>query len=89
MSVRSEIMAQFSQVAEEQNRNLAPLTDEILLLDSGLDSLCLAVIVARLEEALGVDPFNSSENTDFPVTIGDFVRLYENSAALQRMQSQN
>jgi acyl carrier protein len=78
MSVRSEVAAQFQQVATEQRRKLAPLSDELKLLDAGLDSLSFALIVARLEDSLGVDPFNSSTTGEFPVTFGDFVRLYEN-----------
>jgi acyl carrier protein len=78
-TVRSEILAQFAQVAHEQNKELAVLTDSLPLLDSGLDSLCLAVIVARLEDSLGVDPFNILDGTAFPITLGDFVRLYENA----------
>jgi acyl carrier protein len=80
MSVRSTIASQFQQVASEQERTLAPLSEELKLLDSGLDSLSFAIIVARLEDSLGVDPFNSSAAVDFPVTFGDFVRLYENVA---------
>lgn len=79
MSVRSEIIAQVKQVAEEQNKHLEPLVDDLPLLHSGLDSLCLAVIVARLEDALGVDPFSASEDAGFPVTLGDFIRFYENT----------
>ena len=58
---------------------LAPLSDDLVLLDSGLDSLCLAIIVARLEDALGIDPFNSADDGAFPVTVGDFIRLYEDA----------
>lgn len=79
MSIRSEVMTQITLVAEEQNRTLAPLTDDLPLLDSGLDSLCLAVIIARLEDLLGVDPFSSSEDTPFPVTVGDLVNSYQNA----------
>ena len=50
-----------------------------MLVDSGLDSLCLAIIVARLEDALGVDPF-SAKDDDFPVTLGDFIKFYEDAA---------
>jgi acyl carrier protein len=75
MSVRSTIAASFEQVAREQERRLAPLRDELKLLDSGLDSLSFALIVARLEDALGFDPFDAAET--FPVTFGDFVKLYE------------
>ena len=80
MSVRAEIVAQFTQVAQEQGSRLTPLTDNLELLETGLDSLCFAIVVARLESALGVDPFTSSEDVQFPVTFGDFVRLYEDAA---------
>jgi len=46
-------------------------------LETGLDSLCFAIIVARLEDLLGVDPFSSEDEMDFPVTVGEFIRLYE------------
>jgi acyl carrier protein len=81
MSVRSEVTAQFVQVAEEQNRPLAALADDLPLLESGLDSLCFAVIVARLEDTLGVDPFSTADDAPFPVTLGDFIKSYENAIA--------
>ena len=39
MSVRSAVVSQFEQVAIEQKRTLARLTDDRRLLDVGLDSL--------------------------------------------------
>jgi acyl carrier protein len=80
MSVRLTIIDQMEQVAREQGKKLAPLDDNLALLDAGLDSLGIAVLVARLEDQLGVDPFTSSDDVVFPVTIGDFVRAYENGA---------
>ena len=80
MSMRAAIIAQFEQVAKEQDKTLAPLTDDLVLLESGLDSLCFAIIVARLEDALAVDPFSVSDDADFPVTLGDFIRFYEVAA---------
>lgn len=80
MSTRSTITTQFEQVAVEQERTLAALTDDLKLIDCGLDSLSFAIIVARLEDTLGVDPFSSDQAIDFPVTFGDFVRLYESFA---------
>jgi hypothetical protein len=77
LSIRAEILDQFTKVAEEQNRRLAPLDDDLPLLHSGLDSLCLAVIVARLEDVLGVDPFTTTESTGFPVTLGEFIDFYQ------------
>lgn len=76
-SIRSTIVAQFEQVAAEQRHKLAPLTDERPLMESGIDSLAFAIVVARLEDSLGVDPFLASEDSQFPVTFGDFVRMYE------------
>jgi acyl carrier protein len=80
MNVRSEIIAHFRQVAREQDRRLAPLTDQMELLNSGLDSLCFAIIVTRLESSLGIDPFSTSEDARFPVTLGDFINFYEHAA---------
>lgn len=77
MSVRSEILNQFTQVSQEQNKQLVSITDDLPLLNAGLDSLCLAVIIARLEDVLGVDPFSNSDGFEFPVTVGDLVGLYE------------
>ena len=78
VSARSTILSQFEQVAREQNRKLAPLSDDLVLIDSGLDSLCFAIVVARLEDSLGFDPFGATEDARFPVTFGDFVKMYEN-----------
>lgn len=80
MSIRSEVLAQVKQVAQEQGKQLAPLSDDLALLDSGLDSLCFAIVVARLEDALGIDPFSTEEDIGFPVTLGEFIQFYENAA---------
>ena len=79
MNIRSQITEQFKQVAQERLQ-LAHLTDNVALLDSGLDSLCFAMIVARLEGQFEVDPFSTSEDAIFPVTFGEFVKFYENAA---------
>lgn len=80
MDIRARILTEFTEVARENDRRLVSLTDDVELLNSGLDSLCFAVIVVRLEEALGVDPFSASEDIVFPVTFGEFVRFYEDAA---------
>ena len=79
MPVRATITNVFEEVAREQQRQLAPLRDDLALLHCGLDSLSFALIVARLEDALGYDPFDTAES--FPVTYGDFVKLYESRPA--------
>lgn len=80
MSVKLTIMQQMEQVAQEHGKILAPLKDDLVLANSGLDSLGFAVLVARLEDTLGVDPFTAAEDALFPVTLGDFVKVYENGA---------
>jgi hypothetical protein len=77
MSVRDEIMFTFKRVAKEQGRRLAPLTDELKLTECGLDSLGFVLVVASLEESTKIDPFQSEEEIDFPLTLRDFIALYE------------
>jgi hypothetical protein len=79
MNVRSEIINLFKQVADEQGMPLGPLSDELPLLDSGLDSLGFAILVSRLEMVLGVDPFSENTDAPFPVNLGDFMSFYENA----------
>jgi acyl carrier protein len=81
MGLQTMIFEQFEQVARDQEKKLARLTPDTVLLESGLDSLCFAIVVARLEDELGVDPFTAAEDVFFPVTLGEFVKFYEDAAA--------
>ena len=80
MSIRLTIENEIKRVAAEQNRTLKPLSDDLVLLDSGLDSLCFAILVTRLEDEFGFDPFTTAEDVYFPVSLGDFIGFYENAA---------
>jgi acyl carrier protein len=80
MSIRSTIITQFEVVAKDQKQVLPVLADDLVLLESGLDSLFFAVVVARLEDELGFDPFSATEDLEFPVTFSDFVQIYEDGA---------
>ena len=80
MSIRSTVISLLQQIAEQGQKTLPPLTDNLVLLDSGLDSLAIAILVARLEETLGLDPFTDSDDISYPVTLGDFISLYEKAA---------
>jgi len=81
MSIRSTILEQMQQVARDQGKVLRPLQEDTPLADCGLDSLCFAILVARLEDKLGFDPFAAAETASFPITLGDFVKVYENGSA--------
>jgi acyl carrier protein len=75
MAIKSTIVTAIREIADKEKKTLPPLTDDLVLFESGLDSLAIAILVARLEDTLGVDPF--IEETAYPVTLGDFIALYE------------
>ena len=79
MSVRLTITTEMERIGAEQNKTILRLTDELVLLDSGFDSLCFAILVARLEDKLGCDPFTESTEVRFPTTVGEFVKFYEDA----------
>lgn len=81
MTIRDTVATVFTEVAQQQNRTLAPLADHARLIDLGLDSLCMAVIIARLEDQLGFDPFSAGEAVANPDTFGEFVALYAHEVA--------
>ena len=80
MTIRSTILLTIQKIAAAYGRDIAALDNYVALVDSGLDSLCFAVVVAHLEDELGLDPLSSVDQARFPVTIGDFIKLYENAA---------
>lgn len=73
-----EIMREIA--AESGAGNLADINDDTVLLDSGLDSMGFAILVARLEEDLGYDPFTMMSDPVYPRTVGEFVAIYQRYA---------
>jgi len=80
--VKAAVLSEIGRMAAESRLTLPPLTDDLVLLDSGLDSLGIAILVARLEDVIGVDPFVefTSDEAAYPVTLGAFVEAYERAA---------
>jgi len=78
MSVRLKVISAMQQIAAEQHVTLPPLEDDLSLQETGFDSLGFAILVARLEDDLGVDPFTMSADASFPLTMGDSIAAYEN-----------
>ena len=89
MSVKAAGISEIEQIASDDSKTLPPLTDDLVLLDSGLDSLAIAILVARLEETLGFDPFTESDEVAYPVTLGDFIRFYEHAADARSVASRH
>lgn len=50
--------------------------------ETGLDSLGFAILVVRLEQRLGYDPFVELAQAVYPRTFGDFVEVYETRARM-------
>jgi hypothetical protein len=79
-TIRTKIYDQIGAVAEQQGKSLPPLSDGLGLLETGLDSLCIAILIANLDDQLKLNPFDS-DDAQIPVTLGDLIRIYENAAA--------
>ncbi len=79
INIREKIIMLFNESLELTNKSLlCELTDDTVLLNSGLDSLGFAILVARLEEELEYDPFTIMKDPVYPKTFREFVDIYEN-----------
>jgi acyl carrier protein len=78
--MRKTIESIFADMWREDHKSDPPvLLDSTVLLETGFDSMSYAVLVARLDDELGIDPFSVATNAGYPRTFGDFVAFYENS----------
>lgn len=79
--MRNRIIEIMREIAVESGAGeLADINDDTILLDSGLDSMGFAILVARLEEELGYDPFTMMDVPVYPRTLGEFVAIYQRYA---------
>lgn len=79
-AVREMIIGEIKELLEEEERPIMGLDDDAVLLDIGLDSLGYAILVTRLEDDLGYDPFTLMDEVVYPRTLGEFVEIYERFA---------
>lgn len=81
MNIEMIIRDAFASIMTEQGRQaVTPLHHDSALLESGLDSLGFAILVTKLEDELGYDPFTVSETPYYPRTFGEFVSFYKEHA---------
>jgi len=82
MSYKQSIIREFVEVFKEEGVS-APteFPDDLVLLECGLDSLGFAVLVTKLSDNLGFDPFVESQDPFYPTTLGEFVAFYDNRRA--------
>ena len=79
MNIKEKIKEIYLEVLEQSGSELLipELTDDVVLLESGLDSLGFAILAATLDEALEFDPFTMMDEPFYPSTFGEFVEIYE------------
>jgi hypothetical protein len=80
LGIEQEIREALTELFEEDELEVPELTDDLVLLETELDSLGFAVLVTRLEESLGYDPFSMMTEPVYPTTFGEFVAVYEKFA---------
>ena len=75
--MKEDIIRIIYEIAADSDLTIiSNLNDQTVLLESGLDSLGFAILVARLEEEYGVDPFMIMEEPIYPRTLIEFVSIY-------------
>jgi len=75
--MKEDIIRIIYEIAADSDLTIiSNLNDQTVLLESGLDSLGFAILVARLEEEFGVDPFMIMEEPIYPRTLIEFVSIY-------------
>lgn len=77
VAVRDAVRAELVQLLREEGVDDVAVGDDTVLLESGLDSLGLAVLVTRLEDRLGYDPFTLMTEAVYPQTLGELATVYE------------
>ena len=77
--IRKKIEKVFLKIFTEQypDYELPDLTNDTILLETGLDSLGFAMIIVELENVLDFNPFSISDEVFYPVTFGEFIDFYK------------
>jgi acyl carrier protein len=78
IELQEHIRKTFCEVYAGRKQGAPPqeLQDDMVLLDSGLDSLGFAILGTILEDELNYDPFSISTEAYYPRTFGEFVDFY-------------
>lgn len=78
--IRQHVISLIGELLEEDELEVPMIDDDTVLLETGLDSLGFAVLVTRLEEGLGYDPFSAMDEPVYPTTLREFVDVYTTHA---------
>ena len=77
--MRNIILNKFNEALGQTDKSeqYETIEDSAILLETGLDSLGFAILVALLEEELDLDPFQLMDDPIYPITFGEFIAMYE------------
>tara|TARA_B100000900_G_scaffold409655_1_gene425971 strand:+ start:1459 stop:1704 length:246 start_codon:yes stop_codon:yes gene_type:complete len=77
--MRDLIVSKINEVLEQfdKTEHYEDIDDNAILLETGLDSLGFAILVALLEEELDLDPFQLMDDPIYPTTFVEFLSIYE------------
>ena len=77
-AISEVIREQFIEVIESMGLSLKQeITADAVLLETGMDSLCFAILVTKLEQELGYDPFVLLDSPIYPKVFKEFIAIYE------------
>lgn len=77
MKLEQTVIDEIVKLLVEDDLPIPEISGDTVLLETGIDSLGFAVLVTRLEEILGYDPFSLMTDAVYPRTLSDFVAIYE------------
>ncbi len=80
--VRDTVIREVAALLAEGGIPVPVLDDHVVLLDTGLDSLGFAVLITRLDDSLGYDPFTEMDEPVYPQTLGELAGIYSRFAPL-------
>ena len=74
--IKLTIQKIMQQTAADNEIELLVISDDMVLLESGLDSMGFASVIIQLEEVFGEDPFLASEEIIYPKTFKELADFY-------------
>lgn len=82
MNTREVILKQLAAIVTESSPVPFPaeVSDAMMLDEFWLDSLAFVQLLTRIEAELQCEPLTFFEGAEFPRTIGDLVKIYEEKA---------
>ena len=79
--LRDNVIDEMFAGASAQGVKLPALSDDLRHSDSGMGPKIIAILIARLEDAAGRNPFANAKVSEFPQTAGELTAFCERANA--------